>query len=431
MVVLVVSVLVLVAIVLAAAVIAGWLWWRLIRETTMPGRARRWLTVLAIVVTAAPIAADALNMHLPPVVATPLEWIGYTWLGVLLYLVFAVLAMEPVRFVLRRRGRARSASDTALPKTGSSPVSPAGDPEVGPASVVDEGPGDPTVDRVSDPARRLLLGRGLAIAAGGLAVAAVGTGSWFALSAPVVRRVPITVPKLNPAFDGFRIVTISDVHLSSTYGGAQFRRVIDLVNAQRPDVVAIVGDLVDGDLDELGADAAMLTDLVSQQGVYFVTGNHEYYVDTEKWMAYLPTLGVRVLRNERVTLRRGDAALDLAGVDDLTAADSGVPGHGADLTAALAGRDDTVPVVLLAHQPAQVDQSQAAGVDLQLSGHTHGAQMWPFQYVIALDQPLLAGLGRFGDTQLYVTTGTGYWGPAVRLGSRPEISVVELRAPSA
>jgi len=241
--------------------------------------------------------------------------------------------------------------------------------------------------------------------------------------------MPITVPGLDPAFDGYRIVTISDVHLSSTYGGSQFRQVIDLVNAQRPDAVAIVGDLVDGDIEELAGDAAMLADLVSEQGVFFVTGNHEYYVDTEEWMRYLPTLGVTVLRNERVALQRGDAVLDLAGVDDRTAASSGVPGHGADVAAALSGREESSPVVLLAHQPAQVDQAATAGVDLQLSGHTHGAQMWPFEYIIAVDQPLLVGLGKFGDTQLHVTTGTGYWGPAVRLGSRPEISVIELRTP--
>jgi hypothetical protein len=386
----VVLALILAGVVLAATLVAGYLWWRLIRQTTMPGRTRRLLTVFAVLLTMTPIAADALNMSLPPVVATPLEWIGYTWLAVLLYLVFAVLALEPVRFILRRRA----------------------------------GP-------VVHPARRLRLGRRLAFVSLGLAVGAVGTGAWFANTAPEVHRVPITVAGLDPAFDRYRIALISDVHLSSTYGGAQFRQVIDLVNAQQPDIVAVAGDLVDGDIDELAGDAAMLDDLNSEQGVFFVTGNHEYYVDTENWMEYLPTLGVQVLRNERVTLQRGAAVLDLAGIDDRTAAASGVAGHGADLPAALAGRNEATPVVLLAHQPAQVEQAAAVGVDLQLSGHTHGAQMWPFEYIIALDQPLLAGLGQVGDTQLYVTTGTGYWGPAVRLGSRPEIAVIELQSPTA
>jgi predicted MPP superfamily phosphohydrolase len=174
---------------------------------------------------------------------------------------------------------------------------------------------------------------------------------------------------------------------------------------------------------------APLADLVSEQGVFFVTGNHEYFVDTRGWMRHLPTLGVDVLRNERVAIRRGDASFDLAGIDDRTAASSGVPGHGADLDAALDGRDDSTPVVLLAHQPVQVEQARAAGVDLQLSGHTHGGQLWPFDYAIRLDQPAVEGLSRHGDTQLYVTSGAGYWGPPMRIGARPEVTVVELRAP--
>jgi predicted MPP superfamily phosphohydrolase len=122
--------------------------------------------------------------------------------------------------------------------------------------------------------------------------------------------------------------------------------------------------------------------------------------------------------------------LDLAGIDDRTAEASGVPGHGADLDSALDGRDDAIPVVLLAHQPGQVEQAAAAGVNLQLSGHTHGGQLWPFDYVIGLDQPVIEGLSRYGDTQLYVTRGAGYWGPPMRIGARPEVTIVELRSPS-
>jgi predicted MPP superfamily phosphohydrolase len=263
-----------------------------------------------------------------------------------------------------------------------------------------------------------------------VAVGTVGTGAYFANAAPVVERVPVTLRGLDPALDGFRIVTFSDGHLSATYGGRRFQRLVDIVNAQRPDVVAIVGDLVDGSVDELREEIAPLADLVSEQGVFFVTGNHEYFVDTRSWLRHLPTLGVEVLRNERVSLTRGTAAFDLAGIDDRTAASSGVPGHGADLDAALDGRDDGTPVVLLAHQPVMVDAASAAGVDLQLSGHTHGGQLWPFDYAIRLDQPAVEGLSRHGDTQLYVTGGAGYWGPPVRVGARPEVTVVELRSPS-
>jgi uncharacterized protein len=203
---------------------------------------------------------------------------------------------------------------------------------------------------------------------------------------------------------------------------------VELVNAQRPDVVAIVGDLVDGELAQLRGEVAPLADLVSEQGVYFVTGNHEYFVDTRAWLAYLPRLGIDVLHNERVAIRRGTASFDLAGIDDRTAASSGVPGQGANLDAALDGRDDRRPVVLLAHQPVQVEQAAAAGVDLQLSGHTHGGQLWPFDYVVRLDQPAVEGLSRQGPTQLYVTPGVGFWGPPMRVGATPEVTVIELKA---
>ena len=292
--------------------------------------------------------------------------------------------------------------------------------------------GRPEDDSVDDSviARRLFLARSLAATAGVVAVGTVGTGAYFANATPVVERVPVTLRGLDPALDGFRIVTFSDGHLSATYGGRRFERLVEVINEQRPDVVAIIGDLVDGGVDELRDEVAPLADLVSEQGVYFVTGNHEYFVDTRSWLRHLPTLGVDVLRNERVSLTRGTAAFDLAGIDDRTAASSGVPGHGADLDAALDGRDDDTPVVLLAHQPVMLEQAVAAGVDLQLSGHTHGGQLWPFDYAIRLDQPAVEGLSRHGDTQLYVTRGAGYWGPPVRIGARPEVTVVELRSPS-
>jgi predicted MPP superfamily phosphohydrolase len=268
------------------------------------------------------------------------------------------------------------------------------------------------------------------VTAGAVALGTAGTGAYLANTAPVVRRVPVTLTNLDPALDGLRIVTFSDAHLSATYGGRRFERVVDLVNEQRPDVVAIVGDLVDGGVDELREEVAPLADLVSEQGVYFVTGNHEYFVDTRAWMRHLPTLGVEVLRNERVAIRRGSASFDLAGIDDRTAAASGVPGHGANLDRALDGRDERRPVVLLAHQPVMVEQAGAAGVDLQVSGHTHGGQLWPFDYVIRLDQPAVEGLSQQGRTQLYVTSGAGYWGPPMRIGARPEVTVIELRSPS-
>ena len=389
---------------LVLALVHGYLWVRLVRNTTRPGPVRRRLTVGFAVLAVLPAAALLLRRALPLAVATPLDWVAYTWLGTAFYLFLTLLVVEPVRFVLRRWSRRPAAV-----------LQPAGH-AVPDRSVIDD-------------SRRLFLARSLAGTAAVVALSTAGTGVYLANAAPVVRRVPVTLRRLDPVLDGLRIVTFSDGHLSPTYGGRRFERLVEIVNAQRPDVVAIVGDLVDGDVDQLAADAAPLADLVSEQGVFFVTGNHEYLVDTTAWLRHLPTLGVEVLRNERVPIRRGAASFDLAGIDDRTAADSGPAGHGADIDAALDGRDDAVPVVLLAHQPVQVEQARAAGVDLQLSGHTHGGQLWPFDYVVRLDQPAVEGLSRHGDTQLYVTSGAGYWGPPMRIGARPEVTVVELRAP--
>jgi uncharacterized protein len=395
---------------LAMLLLHGFLWFRLVRSTTRPGRTRRRLTVLTVVLMLLPVLAIALRRTLPLAASAPLDWLAYSWLGIAFYAFLALLVLEPVRWighaVLRRRTRE---------------LVPAGAPPAAP-----EGPPAPL-----DPSRRLFLARSLAATAGVVALGTAGSGAYFANSPPVVRRVPVTLAGLDPALSGLRIVTFSDAHLSATYGGRRFERLVEIVNEQRPDVVAIVGDLVDGSVAELREEAAPLADLVSEQGVYFVTGNHEYFVDTTEWMRHLPTLGIDVLRNERVAIRRGGAFFDLAGIDDRTAAGSGVPGHGADIAAALDGRHDETPVVLLAHQPWMIDQARAAGVDLQLSGHTHGGQLWPFDYAIRLDQPAVQGLSRHGDTQLYVTAGAGYWGPAMRVGSRPEVTVVELRAPGA
>ncbi|SCX58631.1 hypothetical protein SAMN03159343_3807 [Klenkia marina] len=396
---------------LAMVLLHGWLWFRLVRSTTRPGRVRRWLTVLAVVLALLPTAAVLGRRSLPFAVQAPLDWVGYTWLGVAFYAFLALLVLEPVRWVLRAVQRRRPAAVEAAP------AAPGAEPASAP---------EPAAEPV-DVSRRLFLARSLAVTAGAAAVGTAGYGLWAANSAPVVRRVPIALAGLDPALAGYRIVTFSDGHLSATYGGRRFERLVEMVNAQSPDAVAVVGDLVDGEVSELRRDAAPLGDLVSRDGAYFVTGNHEYFVDTDAWLTHLDGLGLQVLRNERVSLRRGAGAFDLAGIDDRTAAASGLPGHGADLDAALDGRDDSVPVVLLAHQPVQVEQARRAGVDLQLSGHTHGGQLWPFDYAVTLDQPAVEGLSRQGDTQLYVTSGAGYWGPPMRVGARPEITVIELQ----
>jgi predicted MPP superfamily phosphohydrolase len=220
---------------------------------------------------------------------------------------------------------------------------------------------------------------------------------------------------------------VSDIHLGPLTGIGHTERIVRMINGLEADVVAIVGDLVDGTVAQLGALARPLRNLESRYGAYFVTGNHEYFTaeGPGEWIEELKELGVRSLRNERVEIGHQGAVLDLAGVNDVGGA---AGGDGPDFGKALGGRDTSRSTVLLAHQPIQVDQAAEHGVDLQLSGHTHGGQIAPFNLVVGLQQPVVSGLATVGGTQVYVTRGAGFWGPPVRVGAPPEITMLELRA---
>lgn len=274
---------------------------------------------------------------------------------------------------------------------------------------------------VPDPARREVLARltggaVVTVVAGNLAL-----GVRDALGEHAVVDVPVRLPRLPRALDGFTIVQITDVHVGLTVGRGFVAGVVERVNALAPDLVAITGDLVDGPVSEIGDRVQPLHGLVAPHGVYFINGNHEHYVGADDWLVYLRTLGIRTLVNERVEIRRGDAAFDLAGIDDHV----GRP----DLRATVAGRDASRALVLLAHQPRQARGASAHGVDLVISGHTHGGQIWPWHHAVSLQQGgLVAGRYTLDTTQLYVSRGVGYWGPPVRVGAPAEITRFILRA---
>jgi hypothetical protein len=237
-----------------------------------------------------------------------------------------------------------------------------------------------------------------------------------------VRRVRVPLAKLPAGASGYSIVQITDVHVGPTIGREFVEAIVQQANALAPDLVVITGDLVDGSVQQLGSLVEPLRRLRARDGVFFVTGNHEYYSGADEWIAHLATLGIRVLRNERVAIRD---AFDLAGVDDASA-HSILPHHGQDVRKAMADRDPSRAVVLLAHQPKAVREAVPLEVDLQISGHVHGGQMFPFNWLARLDQPLIAGLYRLGGTWAYVSTGTGYWGPPMRVGSGAELTRIEL-----
>ena len=388
-------------IVLLSAVLAlmnVYLWKRLVKDTTGPGRTRRILTGVLVALAVLLVA----TLVVPRFVEVPKSgwyaWPGYLWFGLIAYLFLTLLVLEPLRLALRawvRRERQEEPADNEPPH----------------ATALN---------------RRMFIARASAVAAGAASVSLVGVGAATALGPPNLLQVPVRLRRLDPTFRGFRIAVVSDIHLGPLAGRAHTARIVDTINAAEPDLVAIVGDLVDGTVEELGAAAEPLRDLSAPEGSFFVTGNHEYFVDdTASWLRELERLGVQPLRNENTAIRRGGAAFDLVGVNDITGDRRGDP---PDFDRALAGVDSSRPTVLLAHQPVVVSQAAARGVDLQLSGHTHGGQMWPFHYVVRMVQPSLAGLSTVDATQLYVTRGAGFWGPPVRIGAPPDVTVLTLEA---
>lgn len=381
-----------------------YLWVRLVKNTTRPGRTRWALTALMGALLALLVAALVLPRVIGVAGSGWFAWPGYIWFALVAYLFLALLALEPVRLALR--GWVRR------------------DPSDGTASPTDEAiPEDQAATSLAVN-RRVFLARASAVAAGAASVSVVGFGAASALGPPNVLRVPVRLRQLDAAFSGFRIAVVSDIHLGPLSGRAHTERIVRMINETEPDLVAIVGDLVDGTVDELGFAAEPLQDLVSREGSFFVTGNHEYFVEnTPSWLRELERLDVRPLRNENTAIRRGAAAFDLAGVNDIAGATRSDP---PDFDRALGGLNPSRPTVLLAHQPVQVLKAASRGVDLQLSGHTHGGQMWPFHYVVEAVQPSLAGLSTVEDTQLFVSRGAGFWGPPVRVGAPPDITVISL-----
>jgi predicted MPP superfamily phosphohydrolase len=400
-----------------------YLWHRLVRGTTGPGRLRKALT-LTLALLLAVLVGTFLGTRLG--IESWIAWAGYVWLAVMFYLVIILAVLEIPRAIVGTVLRRRAASRAPAPEP-----EPAAVPELvgaAPAAGAVEAPQEEAERPASgDMSRRLFLGRATAAIAGVSAVGTVAYGMTSALGDPVIEPVKITLPKLDPRLNGLRFAVVSDIHLGPLTGIGHTERIVRMINGLEADVVAIVGDLVDGSVARLGRLARPLKDLESRYGAFFVTGNHEYFAPEgpEEWIEELGELGVRSLRNERVEIRHQGAVLDLAGVNDVGGASSG---DGPDFAKALGGREEGRSTVLLAHQPIQVAQAARHGVDLQLSGHTHGGQIAPFNLVVGLQQPIVSGLATVDGVQVYVTRGAGFWGPPVRVGAPPEISLVELRS---
>jgi len=367
-----------------------YLWARLARDPGWPSQvasAAAWL--LAGLACSIPLAMVVSRvMSFPP--ARFISAVAFTWMGVAFLLVVALLAGDLVGWILRAVGLVAGC------------------------------------DAGIDPERRRLLARWIAGAASASVAVLGAVAVRSAMMEVPVHEVRVALGRLPKEMAGLTIVQLTDLHIGSTLGGSFAASVVEKTNALKPDLVVITGDLVDGPVASLRDQVAPFAKLRARFGVYFVTGNHEYYSGVDQWIAEVRRMGIRVLRNERVSIGDPGATIDLAGVDDLGAEGFG-PEHGPDYARAFRDLDPDRELILLAHRPRQVFEAARANVGLHLAGHTHGGQIWPWGYLVRLTEPYVSGLHRHTDrTQIYVSRGTGHWGPPMRLFTPSEITKIVL-----
>ncbi|MEM6992376.1 MAG: metallophosphoesterase [Myxococcota bacterium] len=362
---------------------------RLLRE--IDGRSRRWGWVGVGVLAVVPVMALTMSRIANTPLLRSLQWFGFLLMGVSSILFFAIVALDVARAARRLWLRARPS--TAPP----------------------------------DPSRRGFLARTANLGLLGGTGSITGVGVLQARKLPEVVEVDVPIEGLPPELVGYRIAQITDIHVGPTIRGDFLRGVVDKVNALSPDLIAVTGDLIDGYVDQLRDEVAPLGDLDAPDGTYFVTGNHEYYWDGVAWCDHVSSLGLSVLLNEHRVIERGGARILLAGVTDYTAGGQ-VRGHKSDPAAAREGAPACDVDILLAHQPRSVFAASEAAYDLQISGHTHGGQYFPMNIMVHLVQPYVAGLARHDDMWIYVSRGTAYWGPPLRVGAPHEITVLRLVA---
>lgn len=252
-------------------------------------------------------------------------------------------------------------------------------------------------------------------------------GTWQAMAVPQVRQIEVSIAGLPQAFDGYRVLQLTDIHASRLLTRDWVAGVVAASNAQQPDLIVITGDLVDGSVEARADDVRPLADLRASDGVVAITGNHEYYAQYQDWMQAFRALGMQVLENAHLRIARGDAALTIAGVTDPVADRYGLPEP--DLDAALAGAPAQAPVILLDHRPVAARAAATRGVALQLSGHTHGGHIVGMNRLVArANGGFVSGLYPVGGMHLYVSNGAGLWpGFATRIGVPSEIAVLTLR----
>jgi predicted MPP superfamily phosphohydrolase len=367
--------------------------WFLPRPASGRGRSR--YVVALLLASASSLTLVAEQLFIPPVTRA-MRWFGWTYIGGFSTL-FALLSVYALGLRAHAFWSARARRNAS-----------------------------PAADTLGSVERRAFLLRAGSSTSLGLTVAATGYGVREARRLPQVFEVEVPIQDLPPEFDGYHIVQISDVHVGLTIDKDTVLPIVERVTSLGADLVVVTGDVVDGSVETLREDVSPLAYLRAKDGVLCVTGNHEYYSGVEAWLEHFSALGMRMLNNEHIVIRRGGTALVVAGVTDY-GAHRHLEGHRSDPVAALVNAPKDAPKILLAHQPRSAFAASKAGYALQLSGHTHGGQFFPWNLVVGLVQPVSQGLSKIDGMWVYVNRGTCYWGPPLRSGVPSEITSLRLK----
>ncbi len=277
-----------------------------------------------------------------------------------------------------------------------------------------------------DPSRRQFLLQSLNLGVIGAAAVATSYGIYEARKTPGLVILDIPIPRLPQTFDGFKIIQICDIHAGLTVDRDWIEKVVEEVQKQSPDLIAFVGDMVDGSVSGLESTVAPFADLQAPFGKFFTTGNHEYYSGAIPWIEHARVLGFDVLMNEHRKIEKNGSTIVLAGVTDYTAGQF-YKDQASDPHKAVEGVSNDEIKIMMAHQPRSLYQFGDLKIDFTMNGHTHGGQFIPWNWFATLGQPFIKGLHQWNEGLVYVSKGTGYWGPPVRLGARSEVTVFVLR----
>jgi predicted MPP superfamily phosphohydrolase len=378
-------------------VVLAWLLLHGYLAVRLGGPARGWKRMAFVTLAVLMAAVPALTMVLERragafLLKDPLRWVGYAGMGFSLLLASFFLAEDVVRLVAWLLVQIRHSREVQAPN--------------------------------AEDRRRFLrasLNLGVVTATAGVTTFEAGASQ----ETPPVREVAIPIRDLHPDLVGFRIAQVTDLHVGPTIRRDYVAKIVQATTALGADVIAVTGDLVDGTIAEFGGDVEPLRELSAPQGVWFVTGNHEYYWDPKGWIDHIRGFGWNVMLNEHRVLERGGGKILLAGVTDYRSARY-VPEHVSDPALARAGAPPTDVSILLAHQPRSIFAAAASRYDLQISGHTHGGQFFPMNLIVGLIEPYLSGLHLHESTWIYVSAGSAYWGPPMRLGVPKEITLLTL-----